>query len=74
MFCSSMPSFIEQKPSKENIEVLEDCELVCISRFNVLKLFKKTPEMSFIVRQMAEETFIYSLSRTNEFQCLSAKE
>lgn len=74
MFCSSMPSFIMQKPSKESIEALEDCEVYGISRFDVLKLFKKTKEMSSIVRQMAEEAFVHTLNRTYQFQYLSAKE
>ncbi len=74
MFCSSMPSFIMQKPSMESIEALEDCEVYCLSRHDVLKLFKLTTEMSSIVRQMAEEAFVHTLSRTYEFQSLSAKE
>jgi len=74
MFCSSMPSFIMQKPSIESIEALEDCELYCLSRHDVLKLFKLTPEMSSIVRQMAEEAFVHTLNRTYGFQSLTAKE
>lgn len=74
MFGSSMPSFIMQKPSMESIEALEDCEVYCLSRHDVLKLFKQTPEMSSIVRKMAEEAFIHSINRTHQFQSLSAKE
>ena len=74
MFCSSMPSFITQKPSKESIEALEDCEVYYITRFDVLKLFTQTREMSSIVRQMAEEAYVHSLNRTYQFQYLSAKE
>lgn len=74
MFCSSMPSFIMQKPSMESIEALEDCEVYCLSRHDVLKLFKLTSEMSSIVRQMAEEAFIHSINRTHQFQSLSASE
>lgn len=74
MFCSAMPSFIKQKPSKESVEVLEDCELICLSHTDVHKLFDQTPEMSSIVRKMAEDAYIFSLSRNYEFQYLSAKE
>lgn len=74
MFCSSMPSFISRKPSMESIEALEDCEVYCISRHDVLMLFKETTEMSSIVRQMAEEAFVQALNRTYQFQYLSAKE
>ncbi len=74
MFCSSMPSFISRKPSRESIEALEDCEVYCISRHDVLMLFKQTTEMSSIVRKMAEEAYIHSLNRTYQFQSLSAKE
>ncbi len=73
-FCSSMASFTTQRPTTESIEALEDCEVYCLSRQDVLKLFKLTPEMSSIVRKMAEEAFVYSLARTHQFQYLSAKE
>ncbi|MEM6319547.1 MAG: Crp/Fnr family transcriptional regulator [Bacteroidota bacterium] len=74
MFCSSMTSFISRKPTGESIEALEDCEVYCISRHDVLRLFKQTTEMSSIVRQMAEEGFVHALNRTYQFQYLSAKE
>ncbi|MEM1120422.1 MAG: Crp/Fnr family transcriptional regulator [Bacteroidota bacterium] len=74
MFCSSMPSFIMQKPSIESVEALADSELYALSRHDVLELFKITPEMSSIVRKMAEEAFVHTLQRNYEFQSLSAKE
>lgn len=74
MFCSSMASYISQRPSNESIECLEDCEVYSLTRHEVLKLFKLTPEMSSIVRKMAEEAFVHTLTRTHQFQYLSAKE
>ncbi|TVP44759.1 MAG: Crp/Fnr family transcriptional regulator [Mongoliibacter sp.] len=57
-FITSMSSFITQKPSYENIEALEDCELWAISHKDLMETLARYRDLEYVYRQLLEEYYI----------------
>ena len=71
---TSMYSFIRQKPSIENIEVLENSRLYSISYVQLQRFYKEYPEFNLIGRLITEKYYIQLENRTFVLQHLPAKE
>ena len=71
---TSMYSFVSQKSSLENLEILEDSVLYDISYENLQLLFKKYSEFNLIGRLLIEKYYIELEERTISLQFQSAKE
>jgi CRP/FNR family transcriptional regulator, anaerobic regulatory protein len=71
---ASVYSFTSQKPSFENIEILEDSILYCVSYDKLQQLYRKYPEFNLIGRLLLERYYIELEERTFSFQMQSAKE
>jgi len=70
----SMYSFTTQKPSLENIEIVETSVLHCISYDHLQQLYQKYPEFNLIGRLLIEKYFIELEERISSLQMQSAKE
>jgi CRP-like cAMP-binding protein len=57
-FITSMSSFIQQKPSYEYIEVLENCTIRSISHTNLMELLAQEKELSEVYRQILESYYV----------------
>ncbi|GGH64809.1 Crp/Fnr family transcriptional regulator [Phaeocystidibacter marisrubri] len=57
-FTSAYSSFLSQTPTVENIQALTDCELLTISRREILKLEKTSYNWLKLFKVMAEQEFI----------------
>lgn len=58
MFAGAYDSFISQKPSRHNIETIENCEVLAISYNNFQQLLKSNPKLNELVRKILEERFV----------------
>lgn len=70
----SIWSFNNQKPSKESIIAIEDCELLSITYENMKKLIKLVPKWQRITQDVDSLKYSRMHKRTIEFQTLSASE
>jgi CRP/FNR family transcriptional regulator, anaerobic regulatory protein len=69
-----MYSFVSQKPSFENIEILEPSVLYAISYDNLQKMYLEFPEFNLIGRLFTEKYYIELEERVMSLQFLTAKE
>lgn len=58
MFAGAYDSFISQKPSRHNIETIEDCEVLAINYSDFHRLLESHPTMNALVRKILEERFV----------------
>jgi CRP/FNR family transcriptional regulator, anaerobic regulatory protein len=58
-------SFLLNKPSKQNIEALLDCEVLCLSNTELQQLYIEVPKFERFGRLMAENTLI-AIKNKNE--------
>ncbi|PLX24258.1 MAG: Crp/Fnr family transcriptional regulator [Salinivirgaceae bacterium] len=70
----SFESFNNQIPAKENIKAIEDTELMVVPYKKQKELYDKIPAWNLICRDMADYYSREMISRTNQFQTLSATE
>jgi len=73
-FIISVYSFFSQKPSFENIEILEDSTLLSITWEQLQDIYKKFPEFNITGRIITEQYYIRSEERTIELQTLTAQQ
>lgn len=73
-FCGSLASFIQQKPSFEYIEALEDSEVLQISYTDFQDLIQISIYMEKIYRKLLEEVQIFNMWRIESFISMNAKE
>mgnify|MGYP006337653903 FL=1 len=71
---SDMYSFISQKPGNLFIEVLEDSEVVVISKENQELLFQEIPKLERFFRILAENSLVAHQERLMDNLSLSAEE
>lgn len=74
MFCTVLPSFIDQQPANEYLQSLEKTELLVCKRSDFYGLIKRYPELDRIYRGILELGFIRSQERIYGFQGFDAKE
>jgi len=58
LFASSYASFLEQKPSLQILETLEDSELLVLNFANLEKLYLDIPKFNILTRKVTEQRFI----------------
>jgi CRP-like cAMP-binding protein len=68
----SAKSFTERRPSNEFIELVQPCELVCISHKNLAKLFDSFPETHYLYRATMNQYFEHSRERLSDMKNLTA--
>lgn len=71
---TSLYSFVSQKPSFENIEILENSTLYTISYENLQELYDQYPEFNLIGRRFMEKYYVELMVRTMSLQFQPAKE
>lgn len=69
-----MYSYISGKPGNLFIEVLENAELVCISKGNQQELYEKIPKLERFFRILAENSLVTHQERLMDNLSLSAEE
>lgn len=74
MFCTALPSFIDQKPAGEYLQSIEKSELMVCNRTDFYKLINKFPEFDRLYREILELGFITSQKRIYGFQGFTALE
>lgn len=73
-FATCFYSFISNKPSFENIQALEDCELLGLSLSSLQNLYSSFPETERIGRMITENYYIKLEDRILSLQFKTAKE
>lgn len=58
LFASAFPSFLEQKPSEQILECMEETEVFCISKNALEQLYVDVPKFNTVTRKLAEQRFI----------------
>lgn len=71
-FIISVYSFFSQKPSFENIEILEDSTLLSITWEQLQDVYQKFPAFNITGRIITEQYYIRSEERAIELQTLTA--
>ncbi len=74
MFCTALPSFIDQKPAGEYLQSIDKSELLVCNRTNFHKLIYQFPEFDRLYREILELGFITSQKRIYGFQGFTALE
>lgn len=74
MFCTALPSFIDQKPANEYLQSIEKSELLVCNRNDFYNLIHEYPEFDRIYREILELGFITSQRRIYGFQGFNALE
>jgi len=65
-------SFVDQVPSKEHIQLMEDSDLLCLSHSSLIKLFNNFSESHILYRIVINQYFQHSQERILDMQRLSA--
>lgn len=71
---SAFTSFITRKPSKENVHVIQDAELLIFNYDELQSLYEKSPAIQKLGRIMAEYNYVLSIERIYSLQHRSAQE
>lgn len=71
---TALTSFINQKPSVEYIDALEDSEILSISHDDFFILVNEIPSWGLFYRRMLELAFTFQNNRIEDLVTLSAKE
>lgn len=73
-FCTAVTSFINQNPSSEIIEAIENTKLIRISHKNFKKLISKYPKYKDIYIQILEEYLAFMTWRIESVMLMDSKE
>ncbi len=71
---TALSSFITNSSSFESVDVLEDSELLCISRANFYELVDEIPEWADFYRKLLEFAYSYQNKRIENLVTLTAKQ
>jgi CRP-like cAMP-binding protein len=74
MFCTVLPSFIDQRPANEYLQSIEKSELLVCKRADFYELIRQYPELDRLYREILELGFIISQQRIYGFQGFDALE
>jgi CRP/FNR family transcriptional regulator, anaerobic regulatory protein len=72
-FIASFLNLIHQKPATENVECITDCELLKISRTNLITLIEKSENFKNFSLVIFEQVVALSQIRANDFATLTAE-
>ncbi|MFB9842878.1 Crp/Fnr family transcriptional regulator [Mucilaginibacter ginsenosidivorans] len=71
---TALDSFINQAPSFEFVEAVENCEVLVISRGNFYKLVDEDARWAAFYRNLLEQAYTYQNRRIESLVSLSAKQ
>jgi CRP-like cAMP-binding protein len=74
LFASSYESFLQQSPSIQHLETLEDCELLALSKEKMDELYEHIPSFNVLTRKIAEQRFINAQKILSSFLLDSPEE
>jgi CRP-like cAMP-binding protein len=74
MFASCLESFIKQHPSTQNLETLESCTLLVLTKDKLDMLYEKAPTTHVIMRKVMEARFIASQQLLSSYILAGPKE
>jgi hypothetical protein len=74
LIITSFESFKTQQRANEHITAIEPSYLFCISREGLDELYRLVPEMNFIGRMIAEQSYIQALQRVHTLQALNVEQ
>lgn len=73
-YVSAYDSFLTRQPAFENLDVLEDTTLHCLSFDDIQFLYEQYPAYQIFGRKMAEMLFIWITERTNALLLLTPEQ
>ncbi len=71
---TNMESFVLQIPSSQYIQAIEDTLVLCISKNDLEKLYRKCPKLERVFRLITERMLIASLRKNDVFLQMKSKE
>lgn len=74
MFASCLESFIRQQPSTQNLEALENCTLLVLSKDKLDALYEQVPKTHMIMRKVMEARFVASQQLLSSYILTGPKE
>lgn len=74
MFASCLESFIRQHPSTQNLETLEKCTLLVLTKDKLDVLYEQVPKTHVIMRKVMEARFIASQQLLSSYILAGPKE
>lgn len=74
LIVSSFESFHTGKPANESITAIEDSFLVCLEKDVLNDLYKTNPEINYVGRQIAEQSYIHALQRIHDLQTMDGRQ
>ena len=72
-FVASFLSLVQEKPASENVECITDCQLLRISRPNLISLIEKSENFKKFSLIIFEQVIALSQIRSNELATLTAE-
>lgn len=73
-FAVEFVSFITEEVSRNTLETLEDCELLCLTKENLESLYSTVPKMNVLIRKVLEQVLLNTGNLLNDFIILSPEE
>lgn len=74
MFASSLESFIRQQPSTQNLETLENCTLLVLTKDKLDALYEQVPKTHVLMRKVMEARFVASQQLLSSYILAGPKE
>lgn len=74
MFASCLESFIRQQPSTQNLETLENCTLLVLTKDKLDALYEQVPKIHVIMRKVMEARFVASQQLLSSYILAGPKE
>lgn len=74
MFASCLESFIKQHPSTQNLETLESCTVLVLTKDKLDALYEQVPKTHVIMRKVMEARFIASQQLLSSYILAGPKE
>jgi CRP-like cAMP-binding protein len=67
-------SYYTQKPGKQYIQAMEDCELLCVSKYDLDKLSEQFPGLKKIFDQKRQKMIYATMNNLNEVKTFTPEE
>jgi CRP/FNR family transcriptional regulator, anaerobic regulatory protein len=74
LIVTSFESLHTGKAANESITAIEDSFLVCLERDVLNDLYKTNPEINYVGRQIAEQSYIQALQRIHDLQTMDGRQ
>ena len=67
-------SYYTQQPAKQYIQAMEDCELLCISKYDLDKLEDHIPKLKALFEEKRQKMIFATMTNLNEVKSLTPEE